>query len=511
MVMALLGCYDILLAFISFVLISLLLGKGNGIPRNWPFVGMLPALLLHVHEIHSWCTQILAQTGGTFLLKGPWFSSMDLLCTAQPADVHYIMSSNFSNFPKGPQFLEIFDVLGDGIFNSDGESWHDQRKVARLFINDCRFHRFSKKTCRRKVETELVPMLDRASKLGLVVDLQEWFQRFTFDTSCMLFTGYDPGYLSSELPQVPFSKALDDTEEALLLRHAVPKSMWKLQKWLGVGHEKRLDDAWETLDRVISEYILMKRDELSKGIKSQEDQEDGVDLLTSYLIAEDETVMGSLKCDDKFLRDTILNFLIAGRDTTSSALTWLIYLVSTHPYVEAKIREELESIVPTDEANKWRLFEVEEVNKLVYLHGAICEALRLYPPVPFQHKASLKPDILPSGHSVHPKMKILFSLYAMGRMKFIWGEDCSEFKPERWISKQGTVKHEPSYKFLSFNAGPRTCIGKEAAFNQIKVVAATIIHNYHVRVVERHPVTLNVSIILYMKHGLMVKLSKRWA
>ncbi|KAL7230867.1 hypothetical protein ACSBR2_009201 [Camellia fascicularis] len=126
-----------------------------------------------------------------------------------------------------------------------------------------------------------------------------------------------------------------------------------------------------------------------------------------------------IESDVKFLRDTILNFMIVGRDTTSRALTWFFWLVSTHPDVEEKIREELKSNIPTKEANKWRLFGVKEVSKLVYLHSALCESLRLYPPVPFQHKEPRMPDILPSGHRVDPNMKILFSLYAMGRMKFI--------------------------------------------------------------------------------------------
>lgn len=501
-----LGYYEILLAFLSFLFLYFS-GRIDGLPRNWPVVGALPSILINVHRIHIWCTGFLDRAGGTFLLNGPWFSNMDILATADPANVHYIMSGNFSNFPKGPHFREIFDVLGDGIFNSDADLWQSQRKLALLQIRHRRFQQFLEKTSKNKVEKGLVPILEHVSNLGLVLDLQDLFQRFTFDTTCLFVTGYDPCCLSIDLPKVPFAKALDDAEETLLLRHAVPETFWKLQRWLGVGQEKKLSDAWATLDHTIAKYISKKRDELSKGLNKSE-EEDGLDLLTSYL-NEDE-IMG-LKCDDKFLRDTILNFMIAGRDTTSSALTWFLWLVSTHPVVEVKIRQELDSIIPEQEGNKWRLFNIEDVSKLVYLHSAICESLRLYPSVPFQHKEPLHPDILPSGHRVHPKMKVLFSLYAMGRMKFIWGEDCGEFKPERWISERGTIKHEPSYKFLSFNAGPRTCIGKEVAFTQLKTVAAAIIHNYQVHLVEGHPVSPNVSIILYMKHGLMAKVTKRWA
>ncbi|KAL5818491.1 hypothetical protein ACOSQ4_022333 [Xanthoceras sorbifolium] len=179
---------------------------------------------------------------------------------------------------------------------------------------------------------------------------------------------------------------------------------------------------------------------------------------------EDKDKANRLRSDDQFLRDTVLNFMIAERDTT----------------VETRIREEL-SIIPYGKSRKWWEFDLKELHKLAYLHGAICEALRLYPPLPFQHKAPAKPDILPSEHWV-------------------------------MISEKGEIKREPSYKFLSFNAGLRTCLGKEVAFTQIKIVAATILHNYNVvQVVEDDNTNgPNVSIILQMKHGLTVRVFKRW-
>ncbi|KAF8391089.1 hypothetical protein HHK36_023389 [Tetracentron sinense] len=434
---------------------------------------MLPLLLHHLHHIHDYGTQ---------------------------ANVHYIMTSNFSNFPKGPEFKKIFDVLGDGINNSDSDSWRIQRKIARALINHRRFHQFLEKTSRDKVERGLLPFLEHVSKQGLVVDLQDVFHRFTFDTTCIMVSGFDPGCLSIDFPDVPFSKALDDVEEAIFFRHIVPESCWKLLRWLEVGEEKKLSRAWETLDYFIAKYISMKREELIKR-KKMEEEEEGVDLLTSYM-EDDEK-------DDKFLRDTILTFMLAGRDTTSAALTWFFWLVSKNPSVETKILEEIKANLQVKEGEKWRFFSTEELSKLVYLHGALCESLRLYPPVPFQHKAPLRPDILPSGHPVDKNSKILFSLYSMGRMEGIWGKDCLEFKPERWISARGGIIHQPSCKFFAFNAGPRSCIGKEVAFIQMKAVVAAMINNYHVQVVEGHPIYPSTSIILHMKHGLMVRVINR--
>lgn len=145
------------------------------------------------------------------------------------------------------------------------------------------------------------------------MDLQDVFQRLTFDTTCVLITGYDPGCLSVDLPDVPFSKAMDDAEEAIFMRNVLPERVWKLKRWLGIGSERKLAEARVVLDEVIGGYITMKRDELGRREGSVFDRvmEEGADLLTSYI-----GVLG--QDDNKFLRDTILNLMIAGRDANEA-------------------------------------------------------------------------------------------------------------------------------------------------------------------------------------------------
>jgi cytochrome P450 len=239
--------------------------------------------------------------------------------------------------------------------------------------------------------------------------------------------------------------------------------------------------------------------------------------------------------NEKYIRDTAFTLLGAGNGTVSSGLSWFFWLVSTHPIVEAKIIQEIKDNCLTQEDNLVTNLRVEKLNKLVYLHGAICEALRLYPPVPFQHKCAIKPDILPSGDYVKPNTKLIFSLYAMGRMKEIWGNDRFEFKPERWISDRGQIIHVPSYKFIAFrfefkperwisdrgqiihvpsykfiafNAGPRSCLGKDISFIQMKMVAASVLWKFRIHVVEGQSVTPRVSVVLRVE-GLKVNVSKR--
>ncbi|CAL9091122.1 unnamed protein product [Musa textilis] len=491
--------------------------RRSSVPVNWPLAGMLPGLLLNLDHLHDWCTDILRVVGCSFFFRGPWFLGMDYLFTCDPANLQHVFSANFSNYPKGGEFSEIFDILGDGIFNSDGESWKKQRMKAHGLINGRRFRSFVASSIRNKVERGLIPLVDDVARRGAVVDLQDVFMRLTFDATSYLVFGVDPCCLTIGLPTVPFARAMDDAMGALLLRHTVPPAWWKLARWLRIGDEKKLAMAWKVIDRYIAESISEKKKLRSLRNKKDVGGEAKADLLSSYINDDDDEEQqdshrqGSTEFD-KFVGDTAMNFMLAGRDTTGAALTWFFWLLCKNPVVESKILEEFSSTPlrkQRSSSNDLTIFDTEELSKLVYLHAALCESLRLFPPVPFEHKAALRHEILPSGHRVEAGTKILVSLYSMGRMEGIWGKDCLEFRPERWISEKGRVRHEPSYKFMSFNSGPRTCLGKEVAFTQMKAVVAAMVYNFQVQVLPGHVVEPKLSIILHLKNGLRVRIKRR--
>ncbi|KAL3821129.1 hypothetical protein ACJIZ3_007034 [Penstemon smallii] len=474
-------------------------------PTKWPLLGMLPALLKNSHRIHDYATEFLSECGGTFEFKGPWFCNMDMLVTSDPANIHHIFSKKFSNYPKGPEFKKIFEILGDGIVNADCELWELHRRTNISFLSHVKFQNLLETIVWDKVERGLFPVLDYFSEHGTDVDLQDIFQRFAFDNICKLVLDYDPSSLCYDLPNIPSEKAFNDAMEALFNRHVLPESIWKLQKWLRIGKEKKLIEAWKAFDELIYPRILLKEEKY----KDDDDDDDDFNFLKIFGKAYEEK-NGSWSTNSRnLLRDASLNFMLAGRDTTSTCLTWFFWLIASNPVVEVKIRDEIETRLHLKEDKKWRFFNVEESRKLVYLHGALCESLRLFPPVPIEHKTSTHPDILPSGQYIRENTKVIFSFYSVGRMEKVWGEDCLEFKPDRWISERGGIIHEPSYKFPAFNAGPRTCLGKETSFFQMKLVSASIIYHYNVQLLKGHQVSPRDSIILQAKHGLRIRLSRR--
>ncbi|KAE8769215.1 Cytochrome P450 86A2 [Hordeum vulgare] len=481
--------------------------KNPLIPLDWPVVGMLPALLVNLPRLHDWVTSLLSTTQLNFRLTGPPLSGRHLFFTSDPANVRHVFTSNFPNYPKGTELAEIMDILGGGIFNADGDSWRRQRAKAQLLMSGPRFRAFVSRCSRLKVERDLLPLLDHvaATSTGGVCDLKDVFLRLTFDMTATLVFGVDPGCLTVSFPEVRFARAIDDAMDVLLVRSVLPLSWWKLVRWLGVGYERKMTVARLDIDGFIGDAIAKRRDAVKAGRVIEDDDEDSADLLSSYIDEDDDAV------DDVILRDTTMNLMLAGRDTTGSALSWFFYLLTMNPRVESKILAELDTIKATTSTtlDDMVTYDPDELGRLVYLHAALCESLRLYPPVPFEHKGVVAAEALPSGHQVRPGDKIVVSLYAMGRMEAVWGEDCREFRPERWIGEDGKLRYVPSYKFASFNTGPRTCLGKDMAFVQLKVVAAAVVRNFEVEAVPGHVVEPNISIILHMKNGFKARIKRR--
>ncbi|KAI5562802.1 hypothetical protein POPTR_015G086900v4 [Populus trichocarpa] len=478
---------------------------------NWPVVGMLPGLFRNSSRVHEFVTYVLRQCGGTFVFKGPWFGGLDFLVTSNPANVHHILRKKAFNYHKGLEFKEIFaESFGNGIFCADGDRWKTQRRTIHSFIKNSKFEEAAERNIQRKVLHGIFVILEHFSEQRKEVDMQDVLKRFMFDYSCLLLLGFDPNSLSIEFRQVPYKQAYYDMEEVILQRHLKPQRFWKLQNWLQFGEERKMKKGSEIFDRLLYQCISRKKDLLNRS-KIQMDRED-FDLLTFMLVEDndqEEREMSAFKKSDKYARDMAFNLLSAGSEAVSSSLTWFLWLVATHPLVEKSILEEMKTNLNAKGDEKGRYFSFGELSKLNYLQAAICESLRLYPPVPFEHTVSIDSDTLPSGHRIGKNTRVIYCPYSMGRMEEIWGADCLEFKPERWISNNGEIIHISPYKFIAFNAGPRTCIGKDLAMVEMKAVGAAVIWNYSLQVVEDHPILPANSIVLHMKHGLMVRALKR--
>eukprot|EP01018_Ginkgo_biloba_P027841 Gb_41154 [translate_table: standard] len=486
-------------------------GKAKGVPLQWPLVGMLPSLFFHINAIYDWQTRTLIRCGGTYIFKGP-SNLWSAVFTSDPANVEYILKTRFSSFPKGRIFTNVFrDLLGYGIFNADGELWTQQRRAAVGEFNSSLSFDHMTKSLQETVCGRLIPILDGVCVEGSCIDLQDVFLRFTFDNVCSIAFGVEPGCLGPGLPSIPFAKAFEEATEATALRFVTPIFLRKTMRRLGFGIDVKLRAALKTIDEFAMEIVSSRREELNRS-SAAENGGDGIhdrraDLLSNFMQSRDED---GVFYSDKFLRDICINFILAGRDTSSVGLSWFFWLLLRHPRVEEKIVEEIHQILQGRQGFAGRAqeqdgpvcFSREELKQMHYLHASLSEAMRLYPPVPIDRKQVTEHQVLPDGTAIKKGTVVYYVIYAMGRMESIWGKDCLEFKPERWLN-EGIFANQSAYKYTVFNGGPRMCLGKDFAYLQMKHVAASILYRFRLKMIgesHRGKYKLGVTLVVKLVH-----------
>ncbi|KAK8587931.1 hypothetical protein V6N13_086890 [Hibiscus sabdariffa] len=202
--------------------------------------------------------------------------------------------------------------------------------------------------------------------------------------------------------------------------------------------------------------------------------------------------------------------MIAGKDTTANALCWFFYMLCKNPLIQEKVAQEVMEVAggETDHANFDDFLATitdETLQKMQYLHAALTETLRLYPVTPMDGRCAMEDDILPDGHKINKGEEVSYLAYAMGRMPYIWGEDAEVFRPERWL-KNGVFQPESPFKFISFHAGPRICLGKEFAYRQMKIFSIALVRCFRFELADdTKDAIYKVTFTLHMKGGLHLR------
>ncbi|RLN31158.1 putative cytochrome P450 superfamily protein [Panicum miliaceum] len=391
--------------------------------------------------------------------------------TANPATVDHMLRGRFDNYPKGAPFSAILaDFLGRGIFNVDGDSWLFQRKLAAAELASPALLCFAAGVVASELRCRLIPLLHSASSGGggeKLLDLQDVFRRFAFDCICRISFGLDPGCLELSLPMSAFADAFDTASMLSARRATAPMHVfWKLKRLLNVGEERELRDAIRLVDTLAAEVIRQRR---KLGTAAS-----GDDLLSRF--------MGSIN-DDNYLRDIVVSFMLAGRDTVASGLTAFFLLLSDHPDVAAAIRDEVSRVAGGRDGHPAAATS-EKLKDLHYVHAALYECMRLFPPVQFDSKFAAGDDTLPDGTFVARGTRVTYHAYAMGRMESVWGPDCAEFRPERWL-RDGRFVPESPYRYPVFQGGVRVCVGKELAIMEMKSVIVSVVQSFDIEAVGR--------------------------
>ncbi|KIL58254.1 hypothetical protein M378DRAFT_170840 [Amanita muscaria Koide BX008] len=400
----------------------------------------------------------------------------DVFVTASPEYIKLILATDFHNYVKGERLHHsMASVLGTGVFNSDGDMWRFHRSITRpAFTRD----RISDYEMFDRHAKTVISQIKKRLKEGYAVDFQDLMSRFTLDTATEFLFGTCVHSLSAGLPyphnivstttrgagstvttsSKAFSDAFLDALRVISDRQRYGWA-WPLREILGDHTRKPMKIVDGYIQPIIKEALAKKRAEKmdEKGREGTSDHLEEGETLLDHLVQVTE--------DSKVIKDETLNIMIAliSRDTTAGTLTFVLYLLATHPAVMARLRQEI-----LEKVGAVKMPDQNDIRDLRYLRAVINETLRLFPIVPFNIRESVnattwphpdptqKPFYIPAG------TRLMYSVLIMQRRKDLWGPDADEFDPDRFLDdrlKKYLIKN--SFIFLPFNAGPRICLGQQ--------------------------------------------------
>uniref|UniRef100_A0A5B7BCU9 Cytochrome P450 704C1-like n=1 Tax=Davidia involucrata TaxID=16924 RepID=A0A5B7BCU9_DAVIN len=485
---------------LAFLILARKLQQKQGKKKYPPIGGTIFNQLMNFNRLHHYMTD-LAGKYTTYRLISPFRNE---IYTADPANVEHILKTNFENYGKGwYNYCILKDLLGDGIFTVDGDKWREQRKVSSYEFSTKVLRDFSSVVFRKNV-AKLANLVSEAAASNQTMDIQDLFMKSTLDSIFKVAFGVElDSMCGSSEEGAEFSNAFDDSS-AMTLRRYVDIS-WKIKKTLNFGSEAELKKSIKVIDDFVYKLIRGKMEQMHQ---SQDDSSFKKEDILSRFLQLTET-------DPKYLRDIILNFIIAGKDTTATTLSWFIYMLCKHPAIQEKVAQEIKEATGMKEIKNIAEFAAcsmseAALEKMQYLHAALTETLRLYPAVPVDAKICFSDDTLPDGFSVRKGDMVAYQPYAMGRMRFIWGDNAEDFRPERWLDENGVFRQESPFKFTAFQAGPRICLGKEFAYRQMKIFSAVLLGCFVFKLNdEKKAVNYRTMINLHIDGGLHVRASHR--
>lgn len=403
---------------------------------------------------------------------------LDVYLVSEPALIKHVLVDNMRSYVKGVSYESLRFVLGNGLLTAEGDLWRRQRRL----MNGA----FSRQALMDKVPTLVgcaASVCDRweaRAESGEPFDLVPEMMRLAFDVVGQTIFGTD---IAAQMDEV--DRALPTISAWIYGRTRSPVNVPPAIPTPGNLRYRR---AAAILDRVVESVIDARRQGAPRG-----------DLLSTLMNARYEDTGRSMS--DRQLRDEVLTLLLAGHETTGSALCWAFHFLADHPTALARLHEELDGVLGG------RAPTADDLPLLEYTGRVIDEAIRLLPPAWSFTRAAVQDDVL--GTFLVPRgAMMIISPYVNHRHPAYWTNP-DVFDPDRF--EEGRAKAIEKYHYFPFGGGPHMCIGKHLTLFETKVTLALLAQRYRVVRAGDGALTLDPNISLRPGAPIPVRVERRHA
>ncbi|KAH7878863.1 cytochrome P450 [Lentinula edodes] len=476
-------------------------------PQSWS-AGNFPQLM-DQYEGWGWNDFLAKKYGSTLRLHGPFGSK--ILYTFDPKAMHTILVKDSHVFEETAGFIEFNrNVFGKGLLGTVGDYHRKQRKMLNPVFSAAHMREMVPIffDVSHRLKDALMKQLESNSKLQAEqeIDILSWLGRTAFELIGQAGLGYSFDPMNDEESAHPFSGEMKSLFPLLtpmmfwftyvlpLVSNIGPPSFRRyvinILPWKNL-HQMR--DIADYMYKVATDIFEEKKRALEAGDEAIKNQiGKGKDVI-SVLMKENMKASKEDRLDEDEVISQMTSLLFAATDTTSSALSRLVSLLSKHPDIQEKLRQE---VTEARRNNNGEDLSYHEVNSLPYLDAVCRESLRLYAPVTSMSRYTLQDAVVPLSKpiigvdgteireiSVPRGTQVVISMYNANRNEELWGPDANEWKPERWLSPlpEAVIQaHVPGIysHLMTFSAGSRSCIGFKFSQLEMKVVLVVLLEYF---------------------------------
>ena len=396
----------------------------------------------------------------------------EAIVTTNPNVIQHVLKTNAENYQKSEiQVKRMGHFLGKGLLTTHGDAWRTQRRLIQKGFDRRQLEALSAMMQNSLADSFLT--FNRDIEAG-PVDIYPQLMKMTF--SMVARSLFGAKLTDADIDVV--SKTICTVQEFIVRQTLQPY----LNPWFQISGElRRHEDLRRCADAVLMRYIQPRRD-----------QAPGNDLLQTMLDARYSDGQGM---SDELLLSESMQLLVAGHETSSNALSWLLYLLASNPSCLARVREELDAILGDAQMT------FSDVPRLEYTTKVIQEGLRVYPPFWMVDRVAMADDrvgdlFIPRGST------IIVYVYGAHHAERYWPNP-EHFDPERF-TKANQKQHKP-FSHLPFGGGPRGCIGSNYAMLQVLMILSEVLRKYDFNLAPGQQIEAQPRVILRPKNGIFME------
>ncbi|WP_229259357.1 cytochrome P450 [Duganella aceris] len=424
-------------------------------PRPWPLAGNLPQIRpLRLHQdVEAWSREY----GPLFRIA---FGSRPVLVVSSHELVGAVLRDRPDGFRRPALTAQVSEEMGGrpGLFLAEGAPWREQRRMVMAALAPHAVKAYFPSLV--KVAQRLQAHWQTAARTGAAIDLTEDLKRYSVDIIAGLAFGTEVNTIDGGEDVI--QRHMDVILPAVAKRSIAMFPYWRYVK---LPADRQLDRSVATLSAAIDDLIAAARARLNAEPARRARP---ANLLEAMICAAEE---GGGGVDDVAVAGNVTTMLLAGEDTTSNTLAWMLYLLKRNPAALAKAREEVLRIAPDAAA-----FSIEQMDALDYVDACAQEAMRLKPVAPFIPLEALRDSVV--GDVAVPQGGLVWLVMRNDSVADSHVANAADFDPERWLRRGDEAMNK--HVSMPFGAGARTCPGRYLALLEIKLAAATLLNSFDI-------------------------------